>query len=253
MVKMCSDNPPGILLGECSWFNPKEEAVDGRAHGFSAGIPRINQSLNVFTSHGLFSGYTNTALESVFETKTMNNVEDAGETEEDYDPSRLPPKFYLKDKLCVEAIVLEISGLLQTDKSGRAALLVVNRFEEEYRKWPLIRSTLVVRWKGPLRAKARLCIRGDLMPIRDQLSAPTPFRSPMKIVMAICAACNFSIVSMDISQAFIQADELNKKDQLLLVAPSCICLPWVGRIEEKMIGLRRFLRWCLRWYVRCTD
>ena len=36
---------------------------------------------------------------------------------------------------------------------------------------------------------------------------------------------------MDISQAFIQAEELNVEDQLLVIAPDCIPLPWAERVD----------------------
>ena len=84
------------------------------------------------------------------------------------------------------------------------------------------------------------------MPIRDPVSAPTPFRSSMKIFLSISAACNFSIVSMDISQAFIQADELNIRDQLLISAPECIVLPWNQQVESNPTKQQKMSPWVLR-------
>ena len=252
-------------LEECWWVNPREDAVEKCVHGISAVLPMINQRTTPFSAHGLFSGYSESGLEQIFENKAVSKTSEEI-PEEDFDPSRLPPKFYLSNALCIEAIILEMNGLLQKDSSGRSALEVVDRFDEKYRNWTIIRSTLVVRWKGPLRAKARLCIRGDLMPIRDQVSAPTPFRSSMKIFVAMCSACNFELVSMDISQAFIQAAELNIKDQILVLAPDCIQLPWAGvvvsngskkpqmsryvlKVIRPLYGLRESP---LRWFIQIS-
>ena len=84
------------------------------------------------------------------------------------------------------------------------------------------------------------------MPIRDPVSAPTPFRSSMEIFLAISAACFFSIVSMDISQAFIQADELNSRDQLLLSAPECITLPWDHQVDTNPQKMKKLSPWVFR-------
>ena len=222
-MSWCNNGGQNAIHGECSWFNPREEAVDGFAHGLCAVCPSINHSLNLFSPHGLFSGYVDNGLRAVSEVKTGADRSD--NTEADYDPLRPPPKFYPKDKIFADAIIAEINGFVK-NSPGRAALVVVDRFGAQYQKWPLIRPTLVVRRKGPLRAKARLCIRFDLTPIRDQMIAPTPFRSPMEVFMAICDACNFDVVSMVISHAFIQADELNIKDRIFSVAPDCIFYSW---------------------------
>ena len=154
--------------------------------------------------------------------------------EEDFDPSRLPPKLYLADKMCVDAIVSEISGLLAVDSSGTAPLIVVDRTEAQYRGKVVVKSTLVVRWKNPTRAKARLCIRGDMLPIRDQMSAPTPCRSAIKTFIFVARACNFKIGQVDISQAFLQADVMNLRDQILVEPPDCIILPWTKTVLTRI-------------------
>ena len=235
------------VLDERYWLGPRETSVENCMHGSKMGYFGMNHGFSIFSSHGLFSGCTDDGFLDVFESKAKK-IKDMEQdlSEDDFDPSRLPPRVYLKDKLCVEAIIAELEGLLKNDSQGRSALMVVNRLDPQYKNWPLVRSTLVVRWKGPLRAKARLCIRGDLMPIRDPVSAPTPFRSSMKIFLAISAACGFSIVSMDISQAFIQADELNPRDQLLLSPPDCITLPWNHTVDTIPQKTRRLSPWVFR-------
>ena len=186
--------------------------------------------------HGVVANSEENNIESWFagsERSLLNNIFSASCPEEDFDPSRLPPKIYLADKTCVEAIIAEISGLLAVDSSGSAPLIVVDRTAEPYRNKVLVKSTLVVRWKNPTRAKARLCIRGDMMPVRDQLSAPTPCRSAVKTFIFIARACNFRIGQVDISQAFLQADLMHERDQILVEPPDCISLPWKQTVLSK--------------------
>ena len=156
----------------------------------------------------------------------MNNIFSASCPGEDFDPSRLPPKTYLANKTRIEAIIVEVSGLLAVDFSGSDPPIVVNRNDELYRGKVIVKSSLVARWKNRTRAKASLCIRGDVMPIRDQLSAPTPCRSAIKTFIFIDRTCNFRIGQVDISQAFLQSDLMHGRDQILVEPPDCIILPW---------------------------
>ena len=45
-------------------------------------------------------------------------VTEPSEESASFDPSRLTPKQYLGGKACVQAIILEINGLLAVDKTG---------------------------------------------------------------------------------------------------------------------------------------
>ena len=107
--------------------------------------------------------------------------------------------------------------------------------EKQFRGKTVVKSTLVVRWKSPTKAKARLCIRCDMMPVRDQMSAPTPCRSAIKTFIFISKACNFRIGQVDICQAFLQADLMREGDILLVGPPDCVCLPWARTVMTKIL------------------
>ena len=103
-------------------------------------------------------------------------------------PSRLTPKQYLSDQACAQSIILEINEHLAVDKAGCSPLEVVYRTMKQYAPKKVIKSTLVVRWISPTKVKARFCIMGDMVPIRGQVSSPTPFRSDLKTFLFVAAA-----------------------------------------------------------------
>ena len=76
-----------------------------------------------------------------------------------FDPAMLPPKFYLSNELRKASISKEISDLLNPSRDGIKPLVIIEKGAPEGKNLRIVRSTLVVRWKGPNRAKARLCIR----------------------------------------------------------------------------------------------
>ena len=160
-----------------------------------------------------FSGVYESGIRNVFSAQ-------AGEA--NFDPSRLNCKEYLVSADFTEAIVREIDGLLALGKSGFAPLLIADRTKEPYRRRTTVKSTLLVRWKGPTKANAMLCIRGDMLSIRDKVRAHTPFRSAVETSLFLPMSCNIRIAQIDISQALLQEDITRDKDQLAVGPPECI-------------------------------
>ena len=117
---------------------------------------------------------------------------DADESEL-YDPARLPPKVYIRNEIRNAAIVREMSGMLSRGKDGIRPLEVITHDDSRCKGSARIRSTLVVRWKGPLKSKARLCLRGDAVTAKDVYGSPTPYRSSLKSIICLAA-----VYSMDI-------------------------------------------------------
>ena len=72
------------------------------------------------------------------------------------------------------------------------------------------------------------------MPIRDQMSDPSPCRSAIETFIFISRACNFRVGKVGISHAFLQADLMHNLDQLLVEPPDCICLPWEKQVLTKI-------------------
>ena len=115
----CFDADVDTQFDNCWRLGPKEEVIGGCFHGVHAAWPHLNRNLNIFNSHDLFSGCDESALHTVFDEKTVKGESSNTGSEEDYGPSRLPPKFYLKDQLCIEAIIAEINGLVKKNAAGK--------------------------------------------------------------------------------------------------------------------------------------
>ena len=117
---------------------------------------------------------------------------------------------------------------------GIASMKIVDGSRVEYRKMPRIRTTLVVKLKAGPKFKARLRLRGD----RESLSAlsysssPTVGRDMLKV--AIITYVNYPsyvCATVDISQAFIQADVMDARDWELAYPTECAVLEndgWFG-------------------------
>ena len=183
-----------------------------------------------------------------------------------FDPARLPPKYYLANSLCKAAIIKEINDLMKPGKDGIRPLVLVKKGSPECKNLKIIRSTLVVRWKGPNRAKARLCIRGDTVQSSDVFSSPTPYRSSLKTLIMLAGVYALDIMCVDISQAFVQSRAVSCKDQMLIRPPECLAMPWNGGILEKKDWLKTETHYFLmqkplygladsplRWFVSLCD
>ena len=131
----------------------------------------------------------------------------------------------------------EVYGLLRSIGGNVAAVLIIDSSLPEYRQMSKVRSALVVKIKAGHRFKSRLCVRGDeqsLLAVNFP-SAPTMGREMIKVLLS-CYVNNFSFVcgSVDISQAFIQADILSEKEQNITYPADNIVLDgpcWEGGIR----------------------
>ena len=175
----------------------------------------------------------------------MHEVFSTQETEETFGPSRLSPGEYLANADCRSAIIKELNGLLSPCKSGFSPLVVVSRMQKPYSGRSIVKSTLVVRWKGPTKAKDRLCIRGDMLPIRDQVSAPSPSRPAVKTVLVLAMSCNMQIDQIDISQAFLQADVVRERTNCRRMHRNAWSYPgkalcWAGFRKQKYFPRSRY-------------
>ena len=147
-------------------------------------------------------------------------------SEIDFNPARIPPRILMRRPECQTAIIDEIRGLLTCDETGRAALEVVDRFNNEYRNIPFIRSAMIVRLKTLNKYKARLCCRGDTVIAQSRVSAPTPHRACIKLFLAMCAAAGLGLASVDVSQAFLQSGNVAAGGKYLVEIPDYVMIPW---------------------------
>ena len=153
-----------------------------------------------------------------------------------FDLSRLPPRIYITIPSARRAIRSEVFGLLRSQNNVTPSLEIARCYEGRYKAMDKIRMTLLVKLKAGHKYKARLCLRGDLESLMKVSfsSAPTVSREMLKILMSILAnSPGFTCASLDISQAFIQADEVADSDQVIGIPPDCIRLEgcaWNGQL-----------------------
>ena len=149
-----------------------------------------------------------------------------------FDPARLPPRIYLEDVLCKSATIKEIGDLLKPGEDGICPLRLVRRDCEECRGIRYIRASLAVRWKGPLRAKARLCLRGGAVHSSGVFSSPTPYLSSLKTFLFLAGIFQMQVLCVDISQAIVQSSSVARSDRFLIEPPDCLEMIWKGGVND---------------------
>ena len=129
------------------------------------------------------------------------------------------------------ALRKEIDGLVKPDAAGNPGLLEVDLSDERYKTIPRVFTTIVMKIKACGLFKARLVLRGDMVPLASQhfLSAPTASRAMVKIILSLAANLGFTLGTVDVSMAFIQSDVVHPDERLIAIVPDWIPLPWKGR------------------------
>ena len=148
-----------------------------------------------------------------------------------FGPSRLPPKTFPKCSICQKAIADEVSGLLTQGLDGMRPLEPIERGKAS-KGIPIVRSTMAVRYKSVTKAKARLCVRGDLAATNDITSAPTPYRSTLKVLLLLAGIGDFIVMTLDVSQAFLRSEAVSVEDMICIEPPNYLVSPWNGRVLE---------------------
>ena len=103
-----------------------------------------------------------------------------------HDISRLPPRALRRIPAAVEALRTELNGLLKPDCTGHPALKEIDLKDPSLYQTPKVFTTVVVKRKSSGVFKARLVLRGDMVPLAAQqfLSAPTAARCMVKTVLS---------------------------------------------------------------------
>ena len=148
-----------------------------------------------------------------------------------FDPPRHPPRIYLKDNLRRGAIAKEINDLLRPGKDGTPHCDWSNVEVPNAREYD-IRETLVFRWKGPLRDKARLCLRGDTAHSSEVSVSPAPYRSSLKLILFLAGIFHMQVLCVDISQAFVQSSSVARPDRFLTEPPECLIMRRKGVVSD---------------------
>ena len=149
-----------------------------------------------------------------------------------FDPSRIPPRIAFKLIPAREAIEKEINDLIHAKPGEPPAMIEVALSDPRFRNVPRAQSTLVVKRKSANQYKGRLCVRGDTIPLNTTafISSPTVHGCGIKVVCAIAAQMKWKIHSIDISQAFLQSANLNRKDRVIALPPNMIQMHWKGKL-----------------------
>ena len=70
----------------------------------------------------------------------------------------------------------------------------------------LVEPTMAFRRKGSLRAEARRCLRGVLIPPIDVHSSPTAYRSSIRLLLSLGCAPGLQFLCLEASQACANAE-----------------------------------------------
>ena len=144
-----------------------------------------------------------------------------------FDPSRVPPRFYLKIKEAVASIEKEIKYSTVTPRDGVPPLTLALKSEDYVKRLPWIRSTLAVRKKSSGIWKSRLCLRGDTFNLQtgNFTSSPTTHRSSLKMVISASRILQPMVFMLDVSVALLQSYPLRPEEKCAAIVPDCISLP----------------------------
>ena len=139
------------------------------------------------------------------------------------------------------AVEKEINDLLASRGAEPPAMVEVALNDSRFRSVPRIRSTLVVKRKSIGIYKGRLCARGDSVPLTHTpfTSSPTVHRCGTKLVLTVAAMGNFEIHSVDVSQAFLQSDNLAESDRCIVIPPVMVPMPWKGELYPPETNLNQ--------------
>ena len=142
------------------------------------------------------------------------------------DMNRITPRYFLKCPRALSAIKKELMGLLKIH-NGQAALELTSDRDMRWKKNRRIYSMIVMKRKSTAEFKARLVLRGDTISEQDTAfaSAPTACRGSVHMLLTLNMLFGLSIFMVDISQAFLQADELSREDKLITTVPPYVLLP----------------------------
>ena len=157
-----------------------------------------------------------------------------------FDPSRIPPRIAFRLEKARTAIIKEIDDLLTPHGQDPTAMLQISLSDPKYRGIARVRSTLVVKRKSVGVYKGRLCVRGDTVPIAQTAfaSSPTANRCGVKIICLMASQSQWDVRALDISQAFLQAGNLNNHDRMIVLPPPMIKFPWKKSLHDHTVELK---------------
>ena len=122
---------------------------------------------------------------SVESSASEMSLEEQDEIIASSDPSRLPPRIYLRIPRCIEDIEKEVSALVKTDSRGIPSLAVIHLKDPRYAALPRTHSTMVAKQKNPSLMKARLCVRGDEISSKSEYDTSAPTASSVSLEMTV--------------------------------------------------------------------
>ena len=85
---------------------------------------------------------------------------------------------------------------------------------------------IVLKKKNTNEFKARLALRGDTISESETAfsSAPTTGRGSVSMLITMATIFGWQLASIDVSQAFLQADDLQQEDKFYVILPPYITI-----------------------------
>ena len=165
-------------------------------------------------------------LLAVMESESVDEREEETKALSGADMNRITPKYFLRCPRALCAIQKELAGLMRIH-NGQAALELTEDTEIKWKKNRRVFSMIVMKRKSASEFKARLVLRGDTISEEDSAfaSAPTACRGSVPMLLTWAVTFRLSVFMVDISQAFLQADELSPTDKIVTTVPPYIKLP----------------------------
>ena len=148
-----------------------------------------------------------------------------------FDPSGIPPRIAFRSPQARTAMEKEITDLLTPHGRAPPAMVEIDLYDSRYRHLPRVFSTMIAKRKSIDLYKGRLCTRGDLAPLTNVafVSSPTANRCCVRVLITLAMNLGWGIHALGISQAFLQAENLNEKGRLVITPPPQITHPWTGK------------------------
>ena len=149
------------------------------------------------------------------------------------DMNRIAPRYFLKCPRALAAVQKELAGLLKVH-NGQAALELTSERDPRWRKNRRVHSMIVTKRKSTSEFKARLVLRGDTISEQDTAfaSAPTACRGSVPMLLTWAVVFELAVYMVDISQAFLQADELAVAGKMITTVPPFVILPDVNAMPK---------------------
>ena len=139
---------------------------------------------------------------------------------------------FLKIPGAMQSIIAEMNTLAYKDSEGLSELAPARLNGPRFATCPGIFRTMAVKMKTPVRFKATLCARGDMIKCSAtaDASSPTAARCTQRLALSLSLTMWLELGIVDISCAFAQSYLVRPSQLCVLMLPWYLESPWVGQL-----------------------